>query len=478
MQRRNFFKQGALATVGAGLILPGCVNLEESNEKQSVDAGKKAKNIIFLVSDGMSTGTLTMAEEFILRKEGRSSAWIQLIKEGRVKRSLMDTSSSDSLVTDSAAGGAAWGGGVRIPNGMLNMSASGEKYKPILQKFKDSGKSVGCVTTVPITHATPASFCINHNTRKEQEKIAELYLPLKFDVMMGGGDKYFNGEKRNDSTEIYDKFTNSGYKVFRSKPQMQASVNSDEPVLGVFEDNALPYALDHHSDKEKLNNVPTLAEMTQYSIDKMKRNPSGFVMQVEGGKVDWAAHGNDVGGLIYDQLAFDDAVKVALDFAEKYKETLVIITTDHGNANPGLYYGSNADDNFDNIQNFKHSNEWILIRNDAPANAAQLIERIEFAQGYAITKEEAEPLVKHIQALSDKDSKDPYKLPFEKLALVQRNYTSVHFGGNHHTSDFVEVSALGPGSELLNAFILNTELHNLMLEACGVGEMVKVSPME
>ncbi|MEX2589873.1 MAG: alkaline phosphatase [Chitinophagales bacterium] len=475
MKRRSFFRQGAVATMGAGLILPGCVNLEESKEKQSVDAGKKAKNIIFLVSDGMSTGTLTMADHMLQRMKGKGSVWVDLIKQGRVKRSLMDTASSDSLVTDSAAAGAAWGGGVRIPNGMLNMSADGEKYKPILQKFKEKGKAVGCVTTVPITHATPASFCINHHTRKEQDVIAEKYLPLKFDVLMGGGDKYFNGEKRKDATDIYDKFSNSGYKVFRSKPQMQAGSSSDAPVLGVFDENALPYSVDHNTDKEKKNNIPSLAEMTQFAIDKMKRNPNGFVMQVEGGKVDWAAHGNDVGGLIFDQIAFDDAVKVALDFAEKDKETLVIITTDHGNANPGLYYGSKANDNFDNIQNFKHSNEWILVQNDAPANAAQLIERIEFAHGYAIGKDAASELVKHIQSLSKEDQKDPYKLPFEKLAMVQREHTSVHFGGLHHTSDFVEVSALGPGSELLNPFVLNTELHNLMLEACGVGQKVKIS---
>lgn len=73
---------------------------------------------------------------------------------------MMDTASADSLVTDSAAGGSAWGGGVRVPNGSLNMGANGDKYTPILQKFKNEGKKVGCVTTVPITHATPASFVL------------------------------------------------------------------------------------------------------------------------------------------------------------------------------------------------------------------------------------------------------------------------------------------------------------------------------
>jgi alkaline phosphatase len=180
-----------------------------------------------------------------------------------------------------------------------------------------------------------------------------------------------------------------------------------------------------------------------------------------------------VGGLIFDQIAFDKAVKVALDFAAKDKETLVIITTDHGNGNPGLYYGKNANDNFDNIQKFKHSNTWILLEQSANFTASQLIERVEFAQNYVIKKEEAEAIVKQYRGLSEEDLIDPYKLPFEDFAMMQRKYTSVHFGDTHHSSDFVEVATYGPGSELLNPFILNTELHNLMLTATGVEEKVK-----
>src|SRR5690554_7013143 len=94
---------------------------------------------------------------------------------------MMDTASASSLVTDSAAGGSAWGGGVRVPNGTLNVGANGEQYTPILQKFKKEGKKVGCVTTVPITHATPASFCVNNESRRNQPEIAEQYAELKFD---------------------------------------------------------------------------------------------------------------------------------------------------------------------------------------------------------------------------------------------------------------------------------------------------------
>ena len=100
--------------------------------------------------------------------------------------------------------------------------------------------------------------------------------------------------------------------------------------------------------------------MTAKAIDQLKSHPNGFVMQVEGGKVDWAAHANDIGALLYDQVAFDEAVGVALDFAKADGNTLVVITSDHGNANPGLIYGKECNDNFDRLQNFTHSNDWIL----------------------------------------------------------------------------------------------------------------------
>ena len=205
MNRRKFFRNGSLAALGTTLISP--LNLSAQNPTFDVfTKGKKAKNIIFMVSDGMSSGTLNMADLLKSRKLGQGTHWMQLYKDNRVARALMDTASASSIVTDSAAGSSSWGGGVRVPNGALNMSANGEKYLPILQKFKRAGKKVGCVTTVPITHATPAGFCVNQPSRGEQSEIAEQYLELGFDVMMGGGHKYFSADRRKDKKDMYAAF--------------------------------------------------------------------------------------------------------------------------------------------------------------------------------------------------------------------------------------------------------------------------------
>ena len=462
MKRRDFFIKGGAATLGLGMLSPFDMFAGDFGTPK-----RKVKNIIFLVSDGMSIGTLTMADLLAQRKYDRFSTWMNLYRENKISRALMDTASANSMVTDSAAASSSWGGGVRVNNDSLNVGPNGEEYKPILQKFKAAGKAVGCVTTVPATHATPAGFCINNKTRSQQALIAEKYLPLKFDVMMGGGEEYFLPEERDDGRDMFQEFRDSGYAVYRSKQEWQVD-SGDQPVLGVYHKSGLPYTLDQQQDATLMSEVPTLAEMTSFAIDKMKDNPQGFVMQVEGGKVDWAAHGNDVGALLYDQLAFDEAVQVAMDFASDRDDTLVIITTDHGNANPGLIKGSEADRNFDRIIDFKQTNEWVLHRIDQQSTPGQIREVIEHAQGIAISEEEAKSLQAHYEKLSDKDLYNPYKLPFGKFAEIQRAYTNVGWAGKNHSGDFVELAMYGPGSELLTPFVKNTDLHHFMLHVAEV----------
>ena len=208
MNRRKFFRNGSLFALGATMINPF---ESKSNELDfdNVNKNKKAKNIIVVVSDGMSIGTLNMADIYLNRKTGKGSNWIQLYKDNKVKRAVMDMASASSIVTDSAAASSSWGSGFRVKNGSLNVGVSGEEYLPIWQKFKKAGKMAGCVTTVPITHATPAGFCVASKSRNSQDAIAEMYLDLKFDVMMGGGNNYFAADSRKDQRDMYQEFANN-----------------------------------------------------------------------------------------------------------------------------------------------------------------------------------------------------------------------------------------------------------------------------
>lgn len=465
MNRRKFFKNGSLISLGAALLHPfnNVANTIIDDIKN-----KKAKNIIIIVSDGMSIGTLNMTDLYLSRKMGTGTNWLQLYKDNKVNRALMDMASASSIVTDSAAASSSWGGGVRINNGGLNVSKNGEPHLPIWQKFKKAGKKAGCVTTVPITHATPAGFCVNSKSRNAQEEIAEIYLEQKFDVMMGGGDAYFSSEKRKDKKDMYKAFESKGYKVVKNRNEM-LSAAIDKPILGVFDDNGLPYSIDQQNNKELSQQIPTLADMTKKAIDTMENHAKGFVLQVEAGRVDWAAHGNDIAGLIYDQAAHDEAIQVAMDFAEKDGETLVIITTDHGNANPGVIYGNKANDNFDAIQKYKHSNEWILKGFGKETSISQVKERVDYANNFSLTNEEAKLLLTYYSNLkTEKGLYNPKHLPFKALAEIQKKHNSVGWISMHHSADYVELAMYGPGSQLLKPFIKNTDLHYLMLEAAEV----------
>ncbi len=467
MNRRKFFRNGSLFTIGSTIINPFQVSARNI-DFDTLKKNKKAKNIIFLVSDGMSSGTLNMADLFLNRKNGKGSNWIQLYKDNRVTRALMDTASASSIVTDSAAGSSAWGSGFRVNNGAINVGVNGEEYLPILQKFKKSGKSVGCVTTVPITHATPSGFCVNSKSRNGQADIAVSYLDINFDIMMGGGLEFFDAAKRKDKRNLFADFEKKGYQIAKNRLEM-IQTNNEKPILGIFFEDGLPYNIDRQNDPELIKTIPTLAEMTQKAIDKLKNNKNGFALQIESGKVDWGAHSNDVAALIHEQIAFDEAIKIVIDFAEKDNETLVIITTDHGNANPGIIYGKEASTNFDSIQKYKKTNEWLLNKINSESTLSQVHELIEYANGTFISDENAKKVLSYYTNLEKEEGLYNYKkLPFHAYSEMQKKNNSVGWISEEHSGDYVELAMFGPGSELLKPFVKNTDLHYLMLQAAEI----------
>ncbi|OYU85237.1 MAG: alkaline phosphatase [Flavobacterium sp. BFFFF2] len=468
MNRRSFLKNSGIALT-AGSMMPSLVGAQSPQLAEEFGS-KKAKNIIFMVSDGMSLGTLAMTDTFLQRKYGKGSQWLSLYKNREVMRSLMDTASASSLVTDSAAGSSSWGGGVRVNNGSLNVGPDGTPYLPILQKFKKKGKKVGCVTTVPITHATPAGFCINAASRNSQSDIADMYLKLRFDVMMGGGLDYFTADKRKDGKDMLSEFERNQFKVVRNRSALLA-LKTQQELIGVFDRDGLPYSIDRQQDATQSAQIPTLAEMAQKAIECMAAHPEGFVLQVESGKVDWAAHGNDIAALIHEQIAFDLAIEVVMDFARKNKDTLVIITTDHGNANPGLIYGKEANANFDRLQTFDHTNEWLLNAIHADSSSLYVQELFKKHQQIELNNDEAKQILGYYTGLEKEEAGGLYnykKLPYKYVAELQKKHTSVGWISMDHSGDFVELAAFGPGSDKLPAFVKNTDLHTFMLDAAEI----------
>lgn len=478
--RRDFLRASALSSVflGSG-ALAGCAssgaparNGQPPAAAALGDVEGSAKNVIFLVSDGMSMGAFTAADHMLRRREDRRANWARLYEEERVDhRGLMDMASRDSIVTDSAAAASSWGCGHRINNGAVNQDPEGNDLRTICEIFRDAGKSTGLVSTARVTHATPAGFAANVPERGMEDEIAAQYLERGYDLILGGGSRHFDPEEREDGRDLFAAFSEEDYHVIRLREELLGLSRDARPVLGTFFDTHVPYTIDHVNTPRYQREVPTLAEMTEVALERLSENEDGFILQVEGGRVDHAAHSNDTAGLVFDQIAFDDAIGVVLEFVEGRDDTLVLITTDHGNANPGLngigagYRDSN--EMFDRIGEMQYSNNWVLDGLDEESSVREIQERVEEAWRFGIRQDEAETL----QASLRGEFEAVYRArsaPSAVLSAIQANYTAVNWVGSMHTADYVELAGLGPGSEALPGFVRNTDLFELMVHVAGV----------
>lgn len=427
------------------------------NTSRSAKASGPARNVIFLVTDGCSLGTLSLADQYCRSHRGRLSHWVELMRRRGVRRGLMSVSSADSITPDSAAAGSAWGIGEKINNGEINRLPDGRLPEPILVTAKRAGKSTGLVTTTRVTHATPASFIANVSARSDEQTIARQMLERGVDVMLGGGSRFFSDELLADFPEL---------RIVRTAGELSAAQGPGR-LLGLFHNDSLPFV----PDRQPVH--PSLPEMTRVALERLAANPDGFVLQVEGARVDHAAHANDAVSLVRDQLEFDDAVSVAVSFASGRDDTLVIVTTDHGNANPGMtLYRENAANGLRRLGEASHGFEWVEAQLRAAGNQPdQVLERLLQILGetyaYNPTDHDRDALARAVR-------RQPV-IPFRGsagllgvLGSVLANHFGVSFMSGNHTSDHVECTAMGPGSELLTPVLENTELHTLMLAATGM----------
>ena len=217
----------------------------------------------------------------------------------------------------------------------LDAIASGDARKPIaniLEAAQLDGKATGIIATSEIMHATPADFSSHAVSRKDYDSISEQQVYQDINVMIGSGADYFTSEVRGDKEDLIS--------VIQKKYQYADTPEAFNKVTkgnlwAMFAPSDMAYDFDRDPSKE-----PSLAEMTDKAIDLLSQDKDGFFLMVEGSKIDWAAHANDPIGLISDILAYDKAVGIALDYAKKDGNTLVISATDHGNSGITIGNGS------------------------------------------------------------------------------------------------------------------------------------------
>ncbi len=126
--------------------------------------------------------------------------------------------------------------------------------------------------------------------------------------------------------------------------------------------------------------------MTELALRRLEKKDRGFVMQIEGGRVDHGAHSNDLPAMLFDLLAFDDAIETVLRWMDGRDDTLLVITTDHGNANPALtVYGKPGAEMFARIPRFTHTLDWAISKVDADFKGAPPAERVKALLGFTET---------------------------------------------------------------------------------------------
>lgn len=459
---------GAGLGLGAGLAMPSQARSAPAvRTSRSASAGR-ARNVIFMVADGMSTSTLSLAEMYARANFERTTRWCGLWGKPGVRRSMMTTYAADGWVTDSAAAGSAWGIGEHINNDAVNWTPDARTPAPVLVRARADGRGTGLVTTTRVTHATPASFLVNVPRRSLENEIARQQLERGADVILGGGARHFP----DDVLAQHKDWT-----VVRTRDELLRAPADADKLLGLFAKSHVDFELDRLA-KDESKRDPSLAEMTTHALKRLEKKDRGFVVQIEGGRVDHGAHSNDLPAMLFDLLAFDDAIEAVLRWMDGRDDTLLIITTDHGNANPALtVYGKPGAEMFAKVQRITRTLDSAISRVDSdlkgapvPTRVKSLISLTENAIGGELRPEDRDWVLRAASGQRVHGFDLNNSLPIA-LGAVVANMFGVAFLSPNHTADLVEVTALGPGSERLKPLIDNIELHGLMTEALALPKL-------
>ena len=302
-----------------------------------------AKNIIFMVPDGMGLTDVTAARIFKYGSEG-GNLYLETLSTIGYQR----THSGDSSVTDSAAAASAWASGDKFRNGEISCHDDDQdgKCEPtpgptILETAKDEGKSTCLVVTSNATHATPAAFGAHVSSRYCEKEIARQYIQVtEVDVILGGGLKHFDSTgTQADKCGTFGNFIadaeNKGYDVvYTGKELDNAVAKGSKKILGLFtREGKTPELFRVNPAEYYRKEEPTLPQMTAAALKVLEKDKDGFFLLVEGSQIDWANHRNDVAYQVAETLAFDHSVQVVLHWINekpnRVQHTLVIIAPDH-----------------------------------------------------------------------------------------------------------------------------------------------------
>lgn len=447
-------------------------------------AAQQAKYVFYFIGDGMGVNQVNGTEMYLAEQEGRIGVKPLLFTTFPVG-TMATTFSTTNSVTDSSAAGTALSTGEKTYNGAIGMDDNKNVLQTVAEKARKAGKKVGITTSVSVDHATPAAFYAHQPNRNMYYEIA-LDLPKAgFDFYAGGGFlKPATTADKKEAPSIFPIFEEAGYTIARGLDEYKAKAADARKMVLIQQEGANPSCLPYAIDRKEGD--LTLAQITESAISFLtKGNKKGFFLMVEGGKIDWACHGNDPATAFEEVIDMDNAIKVAYEFYKKHpKETLIVVTADHETGGMGLGT-SKYELHLKALMNQKQSQDLL----------STAISDLRKAKGNQVSWEEVKALLGDkmgfwkelpISWEQEKMLRDEYENSFvknkavfeeslyaktEPLAATARKVMSqiamVGWTSPNHTAGYVPVFAVGAGSNLFIGKMDNTEIPKRIAKAAG-----------
>ena len=453
----------------------------------TLSAQGKAKYVFYFIGDGMGVNQVNAAETYLGALQGRIG--IQpLCFPSFPYSAFVNTQSATNGVTDSAAGGTALACGQKTKNGTLGMLKDlTTSVSSIADWARNSGAAVGITTSVAIDHATPAAFYAHVKERHEQYTIGKQLVESANDFYAGSDFTIPTDPEYPNGPTLYEEANAKGFTISRGYADYQKrAANAKKMILLQSEEASkadrysIPYALD------RKDGDLTLTDITRAGIDflmKKQGEKNGFFMMIEGGKIDWACHANDL-AFIPELIDMDNAVKVAYDFYKQHPdETLIIVTADHETGgivlSRGLYEINLAAVGNQRITIEKLGKE-LHKMHDVKGDKLLwddvktfLAENFGFWDKISLTDEQTQRLESSFKKIMDGTSKDQRTLyqNDDELAVTVRNIMSecaqVGWHVTSHSNGYVPCFAIGAGAEQIHGRIDNTEIPKIVAKAAG-----------
>lgn len=410
-------------------------------------SGELTKNVILFIGDGMGMSTIDASRIALFGKDGS----FEFEKAPYI--GIQKNYSLNSLVTDSAAAGTALATGYKTNNSMISILPDGKNLKTLVEAAKEKNKSAGIITTVTITHATPAVFGA-HTPSRDELPVADEFAKYKSaDVYLGGGQVFFTpksteGSKRTDERNLIEEFRSDGYDFADTPEKLEAS--NSKKLLGLFSPEHLPYFI----EREYLRaNVPSLAQMTKKALNILSANKNGFFVMIEGGKIDWSNHGHDLATTIREMEEFNLAVKEGIDFLKTNPDTVIIVTADHETGGIGLSTG-----------------DYVITPEKLLKQKISAIEMVKLIEGK--TEEEVREVLKIYAGIDKISKKDLGKImkatePVD-LGTLLTNRADIGYTTTSHTGQSIPVYAFGKNGDKFSGVYENTEIAKKIANVSGL----------